>query len=462
MAEDIQTELVVRLATDRLSVAVNGRIREDALETQAELMQAELVRLKLGDALGLSPLIDWLRIQLADGADLKDAILLQGRAPVPPVDGTIEWRGSFFDTGFSVDEETGAIDYRKRVAECSVKRGQMLAVIIPPKPGEEGLDVYGASVRVDKPRPAKIRAGQNVTEHEHEGTFYAACDGRIRLDVETLSVDDVFCLDFVGLESGDINHPGALTVEKDIEEGATVKTGGDIEVHQVIESANIDAGGSLTVQGGIATDKGHHVRLGGGMHAKFIHEADIEAVMDICVEHEIVHSIIKTAGALLIPAGRIVGGSILALGGIRVRQTGSPAAVPTELTVGEDFRLAPELAAREQQVAETKEQLLWIKRRLQPFLGRARQLRPNEREAVRLMAQQANAYNEKLAIMQSEMEDLIERSRERGEFSIEVLGIVYPETIFCIRGERLRVKQELVGPLRAVYVEDKIKLKAIH
>ncbi|NIA14836.1 MAG: DUF342 domain-containing protein [Nitrospiraceae bacterium] len=459
MTDRIHAELIVQLARDKLSVVVSGHVREDAMGLHAEQIQGELTRLRLGEALGVAPLLDWLRIQLGENPDLENAVLLQGRPPVPPVDGTIEWGGHFFDTGFVVDEKTGNIDYRKRTAECSVKRGQLLATVIPHKAGEDGVDVYGNRVRVDKPRPAKIRAGENVTMQEQDGTFYAACDGRVRWDLEVLSVDEVFRVGYVGLESGDINHPGALTVDKDIEEGSTVQTGGDIEVHEVIEAANIDAGGTLTVQGGIASDKDHHIRLGGGVHAKFIHEADVEAVMDICVEREIVHSTLKTCGAVLVPSGRIVGGDIVALGGIKAAQTGSPASVPTVLTVGEDYRLAPELAERERRIKDVEEQLAQIKKRLRPIMGRAKSLAPAEREAVRTMARNAKAHNEKLEALQSEMEEIKKRSREQGELSVEIHEIVYPETIFCIQGERLRVKQKFVGPFRAVYSEGKIELE---
>ena len=130
----------------------------------------------------------WLREQEARGTRIEGAILVRGEAPVWPQDGTIEWGGNFFDTGFLMDEATGAVDYRRHAAQVAVKQGQFLARFIPPRPGTEGRDVFGKRIEVQRPKTPRIRAGANVCSDESGNEFYATKDGRVRFAEDKLLV----------------------------------------------------------------------------------------------------------------------------------------------------------------------------------------------------------------------------------------------------------------------------------
>jgi len=458
MAEEKRRDLTLRLTEDKLKVLLSCTLSQvhDVIFL-ARRIQSELDAQRILHDFTEESLAAWIEDAAGGTEQIESTPLIEGLPPMAPVDGRIEWAGNFFDTGFLVDPVTGAIDYRQRAAECSVRKDQLLARVFPPQEGQEGRDVFGKPVRVRKARPARIRPGQNVRLEESEGTFYATSNGRIRWVSEGLSVDPVYVIDgSVDLESGNVNHPGAVQIEKDVQEGATVKAAGDIEVKQVVEAAAVESGGSITVCGGILRGSGKTISAAGSLHARFILDADVEAGGDVAVEREIVHTKLRTRGCLLMAKGRIIGGLTMALGGITLGQAGSAAAVRTELIAGKDYWLEEQLAQKDAQLAALRQSLEKIQAVITP--GKL----PSQRSAaITKLLDKTDDLKAEISRVSDEVDRLKEDSRERAVFTIEIRDRVFPEVVLCIGEERLRIQEELLGPARAHLVEGRIAVDPI-
>ena len=308
-------DLLVQISDDRLTVLVDCDVPEDDRDLLVKRIQRELVSLGVASIPGASDLDAWLKqkaTESKDGRYVEGAILLHGQPPVHPIDGQIVWASSFFEHGFLVDEESGAIDYRQHAAQRSVASGQLLAHVVPPSEGQDGADVFGRKIRVAKAKAARLLGAENVQKVDATETsptsYYAKCDGRIRLTKNGLAVDPVYRVNGnVGLETGNIKHPGALEVMKDVDANSEIAASGDVEVYGYIEAADIETKGNLSARSGIAGADGKKIRVGGSVHAKFILEADIEAEGDVVVEREIVGSIIKTRGTVTIQTAGLLG-----------------------------------------------------------------------------------------------------------------------------------------------------------
>lgn len=459
MVEETQAELSVRVTEDRLRVLVDCSACGDDYEGLFKRLEQEIEAVGLRDRMDNVALADWLAGQAQEGFPIRDAVLLEGRAPVPPVDGRIEWAGPFFERGFIVDDATGAIDYRQHAAQLSVEAGQLLATVHPPRKGVDGEDVFGKASRVQAPASARIHAGQNVSRSDGGGEFHATMGGRIRWASGMLSVDQVYRIrGSVSLATGHIRHAGAVIIEKDVEAGARVEADGDIEIKQVLEPADVVCGGSLTVRGGVTGSPGREVEVAGSVQARFLLEADVEAGADVIVEREIVRCVVKTAGAVVMPCGRIVGGSVSALDGIQAVQAGSGASVPTELRVGEDFRLGKQLAAIERKIADFTEQRNKIGPVLSPLLRKIDSLPPEKVEAVRLLAAQVKKLKEAIQQSRQQADAIRMKWRPQARAEVVIRDMIFPETVICMRQERLRVQEEVRGPVRAVYRDGQIQL----
>jgi len=445
-----------------MAVILDCREGEEGLEALVKRIQSELAALGIAGTCDTAWMVEWLRREAERRYPIVDGVLMEGLPPIEPVDGRIEWSGNFFEAGFIVDDKTGAIDYRRHAAQRSVSAGQLLATVIPPVPGRDGRDVFGKRLTVRKPRPLRIRAGENVRWDEAGVKLYACTDGRIRWDQEVLSVDRVYRIEgSVGLASGNISHPGAVEVEEDVQEGAEIRAEGDVEVKQFVEAVDLKAGGDLTVRGGMMGGGNRRIRVGGGVHARFIMEADIEAGEDIIVEREISHCILKTRGAVRMPHGRLMGGEVIALGGIVIGQAGSVAAVPTVLVAGDDYQLLRDLPAQEKELERLEDMLSKTQASVQPFIDRITSLPESRQDAVVKLLRKANELRAQIDQIQEAIDAAKERSEKRRNLVVEIRQKVYPETFICMCGERFHVTQEIEGPLRAIVSKGKIELHGI-
>jgi len=353
----------VRLSGDKLTLHVSAADPHADLDGTAARIARELPPLELAVEVGEDLLRDLLAKACQPGQHLVDHPLLSGDPPVPPRDGEIQWQGDFFATGFVCDEENDRVDYWERAERRAVTLGQLIAVLLLPLEGKPGRTLQGNEIPVPKPRPARLRAGKGVrTESRDDRVHYhAAVAGRLHHKDGTVTVDEVYTIrGDVGLETGNIHHTGALVVQGDVKECARIRCDGDILVKGLIEPADIVCGGNLTVNGGIVGDAEHAIEVDGDVQARYLNEVTLRCGGDVTITSQIDHSDVATRSRVLIPKGRIAGGTVKAYGGIQVGHAGSAGATGTVLIPGADWRLEAvqqERRARMQKLQDARELL---------------------------------------------------------------------------------------------------------
>ncbi|HIJ64705.1 MAG TPA: DUF342 domain-containing protein [Candidatus Hydrogenedentes bacterium] len=452
-------EVSIRVRADRMAVLLNCPKLPSDLELLLERVRTALKGLGIPEEWRGETCIERVRQAAAEAESIKNLIIVKGEPPEPPKDGRIEWGNDFFNSAFVVNEKTGAIDYRKRVAQTSVEAGQLLATVRPPVKGRAGRDVHGRAVAAKKGQWPIFRAGENIREDKEERKYFAAKTGRIRWRARTLSVDEVYVIQGnVGLGTGDIDHPGAVIVKGDIEPGATVKAAGNLEVRGIIDQADVETGGDLVVHRGIVGRGRAPLKVGGSVHAKFINEAELEADEDIVVEREIVQSIVKTRSAVTMRRGRLVGGETTALKGILVAQTGTEALVPTALTVGTDFRLQEEIDERVRQCYELEERREKIRRTVEPIASRGAKLTKESREAMKRLFEELKELGKRIEGLIAEVNRMKAEAKDNVQMRVEATKIIYPETMLSTPLSQYKVPDEFSGPAYANLVDGEIKL----
>lgn len=453
----------LQVTEDKMAVLLDGELPVELLDLTAQAIHDELVDMGIHEPPSAEVLERRLKIATKESPELQGWVILKGKPSVPPVDGKIEWAGDFFNPGFVVDEDTGAIDFRQRAAQVSVEEGQLLARIYKSHEGEEGRDVFGNAITVRKAKQLRLRLGSNVRRDDEEGAIYSEKNGRIRWNNNLVYVDEVLTVTgSVGLETGHISHPGALVVQEDVLEGAEVRTNGDIEVRGVVEAALIRTKGNLTVRGGITRARNPGIEVAGHVHAKFILDSNIRAGGDIVVEKEIVNSTAEAGGKITMPRGRVVGGEVKSFGNITVGQAGSEGSVPTTLLAGN----AEKILARQIEIDALREEL--AKKRVE-----LKELGPMDQtsgESVKrkvhsdLLAKVAK-MEKALQVMENELEQIraeesqegiqlciaieedIERIREKMHF---FLDLSMPPVGKSIAPEKRRIQTRIMGRIARI------------
>ncbi len=449
----------LRVTKDKMAVLLDC---DSAMWDLQDLAEAVVERLKafgvehVPVAFGLLRLI---RSHAERSPQLEGVRVLEGVVPIPPVDGRIEWGGDFFNKNFVIDEDTDQVNFRQLAGQRNVKKGQLLARVIEPIPGESGHDVLGARIRARRPLRRRVRLGNNVCLDESTQSYYSEIDGRIRFVNGILAVDDLFEVEGdVGLKTGDISHPGAVIVHGDVLVGSRLEAVGDIEVLGVVESAHVQTSGKLIVHGGITGAVGSHIVALGGVLARFIFEADVQSDEDVVVGREIVQSRVLARGSVCVPRGRIVGGSITALEGVDVGQLGSSAMSPTEVTAGEDFSLAGRLQIVRSRIEVTQRNIARINDALAPLRGKIAALPEEKKGVVRKLLEQLRLLNESIGGLVEEEEDIAAESAIRKRALIVVRNHLYPEVRLRLEDAALHVRDGRRGPLKAIYVDESVQL----
>ncbi len=450
----------LHLSEDRCKLLISGTLPEKGLAQLAADVWTELSQLgRISDETLEKRLPQILQEKIGANTTFSDLVVLESTPPTPPVHGRVEWAKDFFKTGFEMDEETGTVDYRRRAAHRSVGKDELLATVYPPIEGKPGVDVFGKAIKAEKARLARLRKGNNVRYDEDEQKYYAAKNGRIRCVEGTIAVDDVYSISgSVNLETGHIDHPGAVQISQNVETGSIVKASGDIDVQGGIEEAEVICGGNLYVHGGVSGGGRCKITVAGTIHATFIQNADIFAGEDIIVAREIDQAQIKTRGFVRVDSGRIVGGEILALGGIEADQLGSEAFVRTHLIAGKDYQLREKLAPLEQELHKDEEELQRICQRLEPFKARGKNLPPRLRETVTELVTQAHELQTRIAELHDEIEATRQESKERTKKEILARKIIYTDTFLDIPPVHLLLKETVEGPVKAIFKEGKLRL----
>lgn len=448
----------LQVSDDRMRLLLSGRVDTMGIEDQLACLETELQRLTIADPVTKNAAKTRFQEIIPGQTELTEALLFEGTPPTLSRDGQILWADEFFKPGYEIDPLTGAADYRRPIAKVVVTAGQLLATISPPMEGIGGHDIFGRIVPPAKAKIARIRVGANVRLDEEENAYYANKDGRIRYMNEMLHVDDVYQVQgSVDLKTGHIKHPGAVIVAQNIEAESRVEAEGDIEVQGYVEDSEIITGGNLVVHGGITGGAHLKIRAAGRIHAKFVSNADIEAGESVYVDRELDQSNVKTRGAAVV-SGRIVGGHLIALGGIEADQIGSEACVRTMLVAGEDFTLRERLAAKEEELQSRKDTAEKIAEKLAPIKDRGRNLPQKVREVVGVLLQEAARLRDAIQELEAEIEAIRAESRQAEKKEILVRRRLCPECLCQIMGLTLHVREFVDGPIKIALREGDIRL----
>lgn len=271
----------------------------------------------------------------------EDIIIAEGTELQDGVDGQFIANFDYSKIGsFTADskmlESNKKMDFRDTIVNSLIAtKGQHLGTIIPHIPEVDGRDVYGKVTRARVAIPIQIAFGDNIIVEE-DNRVVCTNGGEIKWTKDSLSVSEIMYVDNVNSETGNINFGGSVVVEGDVIETFSVTSGGDIHVKGQVISANLTAGGNITVGGGI-----HGRRVAsctiiakGDVKTKFIEQSSVDCYGDVTAD-EIINSRVYARGDIIASSGsgKIIGGECISCGNVYATLIGNPANVLTKINL---------------------------------------------------------------------------------------------------------------------------------
>ena len=338
------------------------------------------------------------------------------------------------------------VDFRELGNIVNVPTGQLLLQKIPATPGLAGKDVLGQEIPAKPGKDVTIRCGPGVALSEDGLQVTATVDGKFVMgDGKPAVYDEHHVMGDVDMSVGNISFCGQLVdIQGQLLPGFKVKSKGDVVVAQGVNNAEILAGGSVKITGGLVGEE-TVVRAKGGISVDFCENFGLlETPGALHVSNFVVQGHIKVGKDMTAVDGKgtVIGGKYIIGGSLYVKELGSDAEVQTSVTVG----LQPELEKRKRKIEAAKE--YWPER-MNEILKNINALNAMKKEEgkdfggekakvlaeLNKMMPEVMEKNNQLTEMEQQLdEDLAQAANE----SIYVYGTLFPGVVVTI-GKATRV-----------------------
>ncbi len=274
---------------------------------------------------------------------VSDVVVARGRRPLDEIPPYLVLSEAFAEKPKMEQPEAARINFRELALFTLVKKGDVLATLVPKQDGKMGTTVRGAAVAFHKAPVPYPKPGRN-TQWE-SGTVVAQCDGKFHQTTDSFWVDEV--LEVQGdldLRTGNIDFPGDVVITGELRDGFVVKAGKSILCMGAIGAARVECKGDLITRSGVLGKEKAVLSVGGAVEAKFMEACSLTAAGPVRVRTSVMNVMIDTKDRLEMgDRGIIIGGVIRAANGVSAAQIGSERGPRTEIHCGIDFAVEKKL-----------------------------------------------------------------------------------------------------------------------
>ncbi|BDG45741.1 flagellar assembly protein A [Parageobacillus sp. KH3-4] len=157
-----------------------------------------------------------------------------------------------------VVNEDGKVDYREIRTIPAVDRGQVIATIHPPVPGQPGVTVTNESIPPKQTYPVVLRTGKGIITVGDK--IVATESGRPQVEqrgrlVKVSIMPKLTHTGNVDLSSGNIHFIGDVEIFGEVEKNMVVEAKGDIIVHKTVNMASLVASGAIITYSNIISSE---------------------------------------------------------------------------------------------------------------------------------------------------------------------------------------------------------------
>lgn len=300
---------------------------------------------------GITVELDLQAIEKAINDGGENILIAAGRPPVHGESGKFEILFPAKKTRGPRLDEHGLADFRELGEIIAVQAGDKLMRLVPPTDGVPGETVTGKVLPVKPGKKVAFSKKLEGATFEPSDTnlLIAAIPGCPVAAKDGVSVEPIYTVKNVDLHTGNISFIGTIQVSGDVHASMSIKATGDIFVDGTVESAMLEAGGDVTVKGGIIGGSELQTRPGERFHAaikcngsctaRFAQNAHITAGNGIFI-HDLAMLSELNAGHQIIVGdkgsrkGDLIGGTANAAMLVKAQNIGSPAFLKTVVNVG--------------------------------------------------------------------------------------------------------------------------------
>ncbi|MDX8359656.1 FapA family protein [Cytobacillus sp. IB215316] len=389
----------------------------------------------------------------------KDIVVARGVEPVNGEDSIVSY--------YKMSErkptirEDGKADYFDMNFIDVVEAGEWLGEKIPPTTGKAGRTVLGSLLFPKKGKDKVLYYDKKTVKKEElengKVVLRAVIDGVVQIENGKLSIGDHLVINGdVGVETGNINFDGSVTIKGIVQDGYSVIATKDISIMSEIGISRVkliqSKTGDVFIKGGVFGKGVTNIVSGQDIFVKYANECTLTSKRNINVGYYAIGCTIKATNLYAHEyKGKIIGGEVEARASVTAGFIGNEMEKPTVVIV-EGFD-------RDEIKKELEELLKNYKKAVQKTESTKMlldnynhsDLVENDQEYERLRHKFDEQVTEVSNFEQSR-KGLTELLNLKGDGQVSIFQKVYPETFIQIKKQTKKLKSPSKG---VFYVVDK-------
>jgi uncharacterized protein len=352
-----------------------------------------------------------------------------------------------------VIREDGKADYFDMNFIFEIKEGMWLGEKTPPTVGIPGTAVDGSLIIPQPGRDAQLKYDrQSAYEVEEDGKIIlrSRINGVLEHVQGLISVNRHLPINGdVGLETGNINFDGSVSVRGTVLSGYSIVAKGDISIEapEGVSGAKLikSVDGDVFIRGGIFGLGETVVEAGGNIFIKHVNEANLKANGDITIGFYSMGSNLN-ANAIVLDErkGKIVGGTAIARNSITVAISGNRLERRTELIINslnkQDAMLL--IQDRAASLKKIQDETFQLESAINRYIGIESTLNNNQIVAYEQAKQAINRNKNIAETLDKEIKQMMADLRKSGSEEIYVAREAYPGTYIQI-GKKSTILNQL-------------------
>jgi len=362
---------------------------------------------------------DKLRAALKEGSCDK-LLIAQGDEAVMGTPARFE---SLLDSGEDEEEidDDAIINYADISHMLLTNVGDPVMRRIPTDHGTIGMNIKGEEV--NPPPVAEVEFNKDCSGTElhpdDPNLLIAAIAGQPTLISNGVKINPVVIVDDIDLSTGNMEFSGTVKVKGDVKTGMRLCVTGDVFVQGTVEAAEIQAGGNITVNGGIigmaesqpgGTAVSARLRSEGSVQALFAESAVIEARESIMIAGNARQCDMMAGNEIIVgknnpKLGQIIGGKAQATQTVKAITLGSPTGNLTKIQVGHDPYLEEKLRDAEHSFQKKLDELDRIIKQIGYFKQHPEKSSPAQHEEIEHQRKIVAQEVKDLVAVQAEMKE---------------------------------------------------------
>ena len=398
---------------------------------------------------------DNIRRMIDQEGYLEPLPVAEGLPAVESVPGSFEYFFEMPEDSKPVILEDGSVDYMNVNAFVMVEEGDVIAKYTPAVQGSNGCNVLGVPIVVKRVAELPPLRGQGFSRSEDGQTYTATVTGKIQEDKGRIIISNVYEVrGDASVATGNIDFRGDVIIHGAVRDGIVIKATGSITVSDIVEGAQIEAGGDIVLKKGLLGNSKAKIKCKGNLTAKFIEFCYVDVEGDIHAE-SFMESEIYCYGHIYMEGrkGKIIGGTTIAIEGIDANIIGNSAEVPTFIRAGVDAELKYQLITIKKKIEATKSSLERVEQGLE-IISRIEATGvgdPEENKSNRMQLMRVKIRDSSILSMDKLEQDRLETLITNGQgVEIVVQDTIFGGTNIKIGDQLMKIKSKDV---RCIYSE---------